>query len=459
MTNLTFATSPSPTIIIHRCGENVEIEGWEEERVQVHTDSEPHVDYNPGRVLIQDCDAAIRLRVPRGATIQSKHVEGDLRVSRVESLRAGHIDGDATLTDISGHCRAGQIEGEARVERAGSLETGHINGDATITGTSGPCRVGQIEGDLRLRGVSDFTVRHVNGDAHLAGSGTCNAEQIEGEVQARDLAALVVGHVNGDLDVANVSGRCAVRQVEGDAQVRDIADLAIEHVNGDLRASGIRERCVIGQLEGDATLRDVADLHLRAVNGDLELDGVGGRLSLEHVNGDARLRGRFAGFGPVRIEGDLDLQTVFPPNERYELVVQGDATVHVPEGSDLTLEGRVQGDVSGVGEKQPDGTVRAVWSDGSARLRLEVEGDLSVRSVGATPAAPAVSSCRPPGRKLGSCRPATPAVPSAPVPPFAGPERQQRSGADRDMAVLEAVARGELSPEEAEALLEAQGQR
>ena len=424
MTDLTFATNPSPTIIIHRCGENVEIEGWDEGRVHVHTDSEPHVDSDPGRVFIQDCDAAIRIRVPRGATVRTEHVEGDLRVSRVESLRAGHI-----------------------------------NGDATITGTSGPCRVGQIEGDLRVRGVSDFSVRHVNGDALFAGSGTCNAEQIEGEVQASDLAAFVVGLVNGDLDVASVSGRCAVRQVEGDAQVRDIADLAIEHVNGDLRASGIRERCVIGQLEGDATLRDVADLHLRTVNGDLELHGVGGRLSLEHVNGDARLRGRFAGFGPVRIEGDLDLQTVFPPGERYEMAVQGDATVRVPEGSDLTLEGRVQGDVSGVGEKQRDGTVRAVWGDGSARLRLDVGGDLSVPSVGAIPAPPAAPVVSPVGPQARVVPPATPAVPSAAVPRFAGPERQQRPGADADLAVLEALARGEVSPEEAEALLEAQGQR
>jgi hypothetical protein len=125
----------------------------------------------------------------------------------------------------------------------------------------------------------------------------------------------------------------------------------------------------------------------------------------------------------------------------------------VPEDSDLTLEGRVEGDVSGLGEKQWDGTVRAVWGDGSARLRLEVDGDLSVRSTGAIPVASVVTPAGPEPRVV------PPAAPPAPVPPFGGLERQSRPGADADLAVLEAVARGELSPEEADALLEAQGQR
>lgn len=459
MTNLTFAMDPSPTIIIRRCGEDVEIMGWDDARAEVHSDSEAHVDYNPGQVLIRDAEESVRLRVPHGSTVRVEHADGDLRAERVASFEAGHINGDSAVAGIDGACRLGQVEGDLRVERVGSLEAGHVNGDTTITTLAGPCRARQIEGDLHVRGVADLTVQHVNGDAHLSGGGMCAVEQIEGDIRARDLAGLVLGHVNGDLDMASVSGRCAVRQVEGDVQIRDVAELAVEHVNGDLRASGVRVRCAVGQVEGDATLRDVADLQLRAVNGDLELDGVGGRLALEHVNGDARLRGAFAGLGPLRIEGDLELQTAYSPGDRYELAVQGDATVHVPEGSDLTLEGRVQGDVSGVGEKQWDGTVRGVWGAGAARLRLEVDGDLSVRGVGALPAAPAAPVVTPARPEVRVVPPATPTAPPAPVPPFGGEERQSRPDADADLAVLEAVARGELSPEEAEALLEAQGQR
>ena len=133
----------------------------------------------------------------------------------------------------------------------------------------------------------------------------------------------------------------------------------------------------------------------------------------------------------------------------------GDAAVYVPEDADLTLHATVDGDVSGVPSNSGHGAVSATWGEGGAHLTLTVGGDLQVRRTGA--AAPS----RTPRLPVTSWSPTNAAATATaqPVPPAPqGVEEntsqaEQAPPADSVQTVLEAVARGEISPAEADDLL------
>jgi hypothetical protein len=263
----------------------------------------------------------------------------------------------------------------------------------------------ECDGDVRLSVPAEATlsVDHVDGDAHVEG-----------------LSALEVGGVGGDLDLRTIERSCSVRGVDGDLQATDVAELA-----------------------------------LGTVGGDLHLDRVTGRLALDRVGGDATLRGVLEDFGPAHIGGDLTLDTSFAPGREYRATVGGGAVLYVPEDADLTLHATVHGDVSGVPSISGHGAVSATWGDGGAHLTLTVGGSLQVRRTGTAAASRAPRIPLTAGSPINAAATAT-TQPAPPAPQGAEEntsKAEQTPPADSVQAVLEAVARGEISPAEADDLL------
>ena len=247
----------------------------------------------------------------------------------------------------------------------------------------------------------------------------------------------------------------SVDHVDGDAHVEGLSALEVGGVDGDLELRAIRGSCSVRSVDGDMQATDVAELTLGTVGGDLHLDRVTSSLALERVGGDATLRGALGGFGPAHIGGDLTLDTSFAPGREYRATVGGDAAVYMPEDADLALNATVDGDVSGVPSTTGHGAVSATWGDGKAHLTLTVGGDLQVRRMGA-----AAPSREPPiPRTAGSPTTAAATATTQPAPPAPQGVEENTSKpelappADSVQAVLEAVARGEISPAEADDLL------
>jgi len=335
------------------------------------------------------------------------------------------------------------------------------NGDLTVTG--------QVMEERQVAVVTDDATRTVQGGDQLV-IGQCDdarftvprdatlvVQRVDGDVRVERVATLQIESAGGDLDAHEVEGACALNKVDGDVRVADIAVLALGDVGGDLRLEGAAEG--MGRADKDM------ELALGHIHGDAQLDGLRGRLRLTRVDGDATLRGAVDGFGPTYIGDDLTLDLRYTPGHEYQLATKGDTTVTVAEDADLTLQATVYGDVSGLEPEQrasdSPGAVRATWGAGAARLSLQVGGDLRVRST-ATPAHPI-----PPIPPVAPERPTPPAPPAGTTAasadaPSATPTGaklgeavtpSEAGGADPALAVLEAVARGELSAAEADDLL------
>lgn len=327
------------------------------------------------------------------------------------------------------------------------------NGDLKVTGQAMEERTVTVvidDAPQAIQGGDQLVIEQCD-DARLTvpRDTTLVVQNVGGDARVERVAALQTESVGGDLDAHEVDSACNLSRVGGDVRVSTIGALTLSDVGGDLRLKGTPDG--IGHADKEM------EFALGHIHGDAHLDGLRGRLRLEHVDGDATLRGAVDGFGPASIGGDLTLDLRYTPGHEYRLAADGDATITVAEDADLTLQATVHGDVSGLRQglhaSEGSHTVQATWGAGAARLSLRVGGDLRVRSM-STPTHPI-----PPLPPIAPERPTPPAPPAGPTAASAGapstaPTDVKGTGdTDPALAVLEAVARGELSVAEADDLL------
>ena len=278
--------------------------------------------------------------------------------------------------------------------------------------------------------------------------------------------------MRGRLTITTGNGALSLRDAGGDAEITTgNGEVSIEGYEGKLTASTGNGRVRVESLKGRLSLYtgngpvEVLDLDGRARastgNGDLRFIGVAGEVELNTAHGQIEIAAPRSlavqantAMGGVRVEGgslrslransmvgELECSSRLEPG-RYELSSgMGAITLHLSPDAPARVDaqtgfGQVDSDfpLVRVGRSGPMGFggVRMVGSIGAG----EPLADVSLRS----------------GKGQIRLRRASTAgtTPPAPQPP-AAPAAASRP--DSALAVLEAVARGEVSPEEAERLL------
>ena len=207
------------------------------------------------------------------------------------------------------------------------------------------------------------------------------------------------------------------------------AELRLETLSGEVTAEGLhgRQRYI-------------------TVSGDLFLDDAGGELRIETVSGDVVVRSeRSLGARVDAVSGDLSLTA--PRLEALRLqAVSGDVEVEgeLAPGGDFRVE-TVSGDfgIGLVGGASIE--VRGISTDISSDIDHRIEGRLDRRRLVIGTGEPELTfssmsgdiSVRRPRRLRGAAPPPLPAAPAAPLPE------------DEQLAVLQALERGEIDVDEA----------
>ncbi len=360
-------------------------------------------------------------------TIHINTVHGDLEIK-------GHEGGEVLVTSDS--------MPESR-QQADRLTIEQCEDDLRLTVPLGSkVVVERAEGDVRALRLAGLEMGAVQGELEAESvRGHVDLRRIEGDARIRQSGQITLGRIAGDLNVESVSGACTVHDVDGDARIHELVSASLRQVGGDLVISN-GGACRVGTVDGDVRAGDLADLSIDRVGGDLVADRVAGSLTFKDVDGDVRLRGSVRGLDRARVGGDLTFDAALATGDNCTLDVDGDVSLSVPTESDLALHADVGGDVSGVERRNDEGPVDVVWGEGRARLSLRIGGDLNVYRAPATASRDTMPKPAAPSAAEGYGAPETPR--DAPA---------ERTGADPDLALLEAVARGELSPEEADRLL------
>ena len=379
----------------------------------------------------------------------------------------------------------------------GDVEIKHGQGDTRIDGGDGKLTYSLGKGDMRLANrLGDIALNVGSGDIHVGastgnfaislgkGDVTCDAiggnlalKIGSGDVAVVDSAGkLVIKSGSGDVTVTRPRHQVVViKLANGDVLIRNgnLAGMAIDVSKGDIVTSAQLLLTSHGQGGGAGDDQSLVSRILRSKGVEFSATDKGVRISRPGFDFEAGDSGvRITKGGMSFVAGDSGVY--FTNGEALDAgsfsaeTSSGDIVVDLPSGPPVRVEalisgGDVRSDIPlvSVGRPGPRGaTQRYVGvSDPSATeridLRLKAErGDIRVRLL---PAAPHVTPPSPPAPPAPPKPPATPDVASAGLAdattarvPVLTREQQMR-------AILDALARGEISVTEADRMLNALG--
>ena len=263
-------------------------------------------------------------------------------------------------------------------------------------------RVTEGEGSLEVA-EPRHAEKGLNALARIFGAGKTATSAVE--VQLPRAAEIRYDGVSADLTATDLSGMQQYRTVSG--------DVVLDRVSGDIRIKGV---------SGDVSLRGDAAVALDAATVSGDLSGFAPTftsLRAVTVSGDVELEGALEGEAQHRIEtvsGDLSLGVVGP----LTLEVRGistDADINVPHRAEGSRDRR-----------------RYVIGEGGPQVLFSsMSGDVSVGSA----------------RRSDRTAPVPPRAPTPPRPPVPPMQVAPALTADEQLAVLQALERGEIDVEEA----------
>lgn len=365
---------------------------------------------------------------------------------------------------------AREVERETRREERRSHRTKLFGGRLEIETDGGREESETVERRFEVSGMPRVRVRNVSGDTAVkvgaAGEVLVRArKRVHGwsEDRAKRLLENVEIRMEQDGDEITVEPRLYEQErgwldlfrggrVAVDIEVTVPRETQIDAttVSGPLAIRGTRGPIEARSVSGEIDVDDVqGPMRLRTVSGDLRATGYAGQAEANSVSGDLRFeRSRIkrpdivSVSGDVRVEGALILPKDGDAEGRIK-TVSGDVDLDLTEAAmDLefhTLSGDVTVDA-------PDARVekrgRREWQvkvgSGGARLRVKtVSGDLSIR-------------------RSGQARAAADEAPAE--EPAAADQPPAGTGANKDVLdLLQRLARGEVSVDEAASTLDQRG--
>ncbi|MEW5939710.1 MAG: DUF4097 family beta strand repeat-containing protein [Chloroflexota bacterium] len=168
MLKKSLAVRPGFKIVIPSAPGDLRLTGWDREEVSAKSDGdELNLALNEETVAVS-CDDDLIINVPRVASVQIDHAEGDVEVRMIAGgLSFGAVMGDLSLRDV-GAVTIGSSEGDLAVRGAtGGFNAGQLEGDASIRDLRGSLNLDSVAGDLFVRGVTGNVRAHTADDAVL----------------------------------------------------------------------------------------------------------------------------------------------------------------------------------------------------------------------------------------------------------------------------------------------------
>jgi putative adhesin len=412
-------------------------------------------------------------RDQRSAEREARRAEREARRAERHAFRAGireeiRMHMGSEWGDLRGQALGDRIRQEVRKSVRRGLSLGLIGGDEPPPG-GGPASSELVERHFTVAGMPRLTVRNVAGETEItvgeAGDVFVRArkrvsgwsedrakrlfENVEVRMEQSGDDILVEPRLfeqeRGWLDLFR-GGRVAV---DLDIRVPREAQIDVTTVSGEVSVTGTRGPLEVRSVSGEINVDDVqGPLRMKSVSGDIDATAYAGQLEANSVSGDVRFeRSRVRTPDIVTVSGDVDVDAVATPRDAPEgriKTVSGDVDIAFVD-PDVEVDFRTtSGDAQVEGpakvEKEGRRDRRIVIGGGTAHLRVKtISGDLCCRSTGANGGAPPSAE-------------AEEAIPMAPPAAAAAPASPPSTVA-RD--VLDRLARGELSVDDAAAALDA----
>jgi hypothetical protein len=274
----TFPAGSAQHITISHVADDLQIQGWDQQTVEITTNREIEQLQSEGSTLIISiCDDSIALKVPYETTIAVTDVHGEVTIEQVRQVEVNNV------TDI----KIKHIQN--------TVQLGTIHGDVDLDEIQGTITLGTIHGDLTVSGATHIAVNQIGS--------SCTLSNIRQDIQ--------LGYIGSDVDISNVGGNVQVNSIGSDANLRNIAgSVNIGSIGSDLHLQGHFAAGTVSHVRvgGDATLLLPSEPNLTihaSVGGDISgrsivSNRVGNYATLVYGNGSAQLE--------LSVGGDLQLR-------------------------------------------------------------------------------------------------------------------------------------------------------
>ena len=350
MPQQTFTVSDNVRVEIRNCHNRVTVVGWDDAR----TVAADYAARQDGDTIVVENANKVTVRVPRAATVMISHCEADVRIDDLSGrVELDNIDGDTTLRNLRGETVVRDLDGSLAAKDVASLKS-----------------EGDLDGDVALRDVANVQIESVDGDINLTDVNAAIVNQVAGDFAARAVKQLKGdGTWEGDV-VLNSVEACDIAEVEGDMSATDIGAFKSKNVGGDLSAQNIRSAFAIEEVDGDISIRESAgQIMIEHGGGDLIASDLRGGLTAQDIDGDAVVS--FAEAAPLDLRADGDVVVNLPPNANAEIELDA------PRG-DLVVRANMQV------QSQDESHLRGTMGSGGVKIKAEsTKSDLIMRSGGA----------------------------------------------------------------------------
>lgn len=363
----------------------------------------------------------------------------------------------------------------AEIQRAMNLATEFVSGGKVIVdGLDGPVVVegwdrnevslaatkhasaGSEEDAERL--LADMETAFRRSGSELTISVTGNGHRRRGSdawidcyIRVPAASDLYVDTSSGSVDIRGVSGRIRLDTGSGSATLRQCGgEIVVDTGSGAVAADDISGDLNIDVGSGAVTVVGISgELFVDAGSGSVNARRVGGKVTIDSAGpvttsetggdlvidatGAVRATAAGGGFAHIDTTGSVEAEFAVAAGGRYTVEAGGEARISVPSAARLEIKGEAQGlkyDLPLTIQRMDDGEFDAILNGRGARLNVDIAGRLTM-----------LPSDLPPAESVSAVEPVAESGSTA-----VGAEYR---------TIIQMVADGKITPEEADALLAA----
>ena len=255
------------------------------------------------------------------------------------------------------------------------------------------------DGGTHLQVSDDLTVNlpagtpvQLAGNAHdvvLRTLGDVSLDSCQGDLVASELTSFQAhGDMHGAVALRAVTGPVGLSTVHGDLAVANVAVVQADTIGGDVSLN-VTGEVGIGKIQGDLAVNQAAGVQVREVSGDVSISNISGAIELKRVEGDLSITTPGPTVAAADVRGDVRLSGRLQPNGKYWINAAGDVVVKMSGDARIVVHAR--GQVHAVPdllvESQSPGVLVALAgsSEQAADLNIEAGGDVVLTSLGQGP--------------------------------------------------------------------------
>lgn len=281
-------------------------------------------------------------------------------------------------------------------------QPGRTTGQLVAKGAIDQNTPGIQDGDTHFQVSDDLTVNLPAGtpvqlvgypdDVVLRTLGDVSLDSCQGDLVASELASFQAqGDLHGDVALRAVTGPVSLGNVHGDLAVANVAGVQAGNIEGDvsLNLTGL---VGIGKIQGDLTVSQAAGVQIREASGDASISNISGGIDLKRVSGDLSITTPGSTVAAADVGGDARLSGRLQPNGKYWINAAGDVAINMSGDARVVVHarGQVHAGTELLIESQSAGVLVARVGSGeqAADLNIEAGGDVVVTSLGQGPRVP-----------------------------------------------------------------------